>query len=435
MYKANFDTIEEATMPVNDKSSDKFKTPTERLNRDLFPHQKRPHWCHLDKGIALGYRTSEPRPGQRGAGKWVARIHGKESPLGTADDREEANGVEVKTFAQARAACLGEVRTDVTGPRKTLQEAMEEYAENMDGDPRNITTPLTHLRQHAKHLLSRDVNALTVEELQAFRTALKKANMTVSTYNRMRKGIVSALKRAVPKKPELWQQGLETRKDKRTRQQKARNVVLDPQEVTSLVLAAYRHSQWLGLIIDVLRWTGARASQAARLVVDDVHIANGKAWLMMPPSFKGGGDVAEKKPVHVPIPVPLAQALRAAAKGRAPSDYLLLTGDGKAWADYGKQLFYAYGRELAEVLASIDLTHKDGRKVTSYALRHTSITRMILTRLVPLPVIAELHDTSEGEIRKHYAAAILDHAEDMVRAAMFGAGNAGGPPLQEVTAA
>src|SRR5262245_35110160 len=107
-------------MPVK-VPAEQFKHATSRLK---LPHQKRPHWCHLDHGIALGYRTSQPNgpDAPRGAGKWVRRFHGKETPIATADDYEAGNGVEVMTFAQAHAAALG--RTDVEAANRCTIETM-----------------------------------------------------------------------------------------------------------------------------------------------------------------------------------------------------------------------------------------------------------------------------------------------------------------------
>jgi len=59
-------------------------------------------------------------------------------------------------------------------------------------------------------------------------------------------------------------------------------------------------------------------------------------------------------------------------------------------------------------------------EVTTYALRHTSITRALLAG-VPIRVVAANHDTSVAMIEKTYARFISDHSEALTRAAMFDA--------------
>jgi len=56
--------------------------------------------------------------------------------------------------------------------------------------------------------------------------------------------------------------------------------------------------------------------------------------------------------------------------------------------------------------------------VTMYALRHSSIVRMLLKN-VPTSVVAAQHNTSENMIRKHYAKFISDHSDDVSRHALL----------------
>jgi copper oxidase (laccase) domain-containing protein len=57
-------------------------------------------------------------------------------------------------------------------------------------------------------------------------------------------------------------------------------------------------------------------------------------------------------------------------------------------------------------------------KITSYALRHSSIVRALLGG-VPVAVVAQQHDTSVREIETHYAAYILDHSDALSRRALL----------------
>jgi hypothetical protein len=60
----------------------------------------------------------------------------------------------------------------------------------------------------------------------------------------------------------------------------------------------------------------------------------------------------------------------------------------------------------------------DPMEVTSYALRHSSIVRMLLAR-IPIRVVASHHDTSTTMIERHYSAYISDHSDALTRRALL----------------
>ena len=60
-------------------------------------------------------------------------------------------------------------------------------------------------------------------------------------------------------------------------------------------------------------------------------------------------------------------------------------------------------------------------RATPYALRHSSITRMLL-RAVPVRVVADLHDTSRAPDRGALLKHIAHHADDVARAALIDLG-------------
>jgi len=99
--------------------------------------------------------------------------------------------------------------------------------------------------------------------------------------------------------------------------------------------------------------------------------------------------------------------LRKAAGGRAPDAPLL---------DRIKQLCIRF-RPVAKRLGLDD-------SVTPYALRHSSIVRMLLNG-VPARIAASHHDTSISMIEKHYSRYILgDPSDTITRRTLldFGAG-------------
>src|SRR5262249_33944792 len=87
---------------------------------------------------------------------------------------------------------------------------------------------------------------------------------------------------------------------------------------------------------------------------------------------------------------------------------LLTRADGSPW---GYRRHDHYKSALAAIVAAIGL---DPKTVTAYALRHSAISRSLL-RGVPVTVVADLTDTSEREIRKHYAKLIAHHGDEIAR--------------------
>jgi hypothetical protein len=53
-----------------------------------------------------------------------------------------------------------------------------------------------------------------------------------------------------------------------------------------------------------------------------------------------------------------------------------------------------------------------------YALRHSSIVRMLLQN-VPIRLVASLHNTSVAMIERHYSRYIVEHSDDISRRALL----------------
>jgi hypothetical protein len=134
----------------------------------------------------------------------------------------------------------------------------------------------------------------------------------------------------------------------------------------------------------------------------------------MPKSAKGGDRNRSAKKIErysVPITVQLAARLREAARGRPDHAPLLLQGDGSRWPDNPGA---SYHREVKKIVVNIGADPD----ATMYALRHSSIVRMLLKN-VPIKLVASLHDTSTKMIEKHYAKYITEHSDDVSRHALL----------------
>jgi integrase len=114
----------------------------------------------------------------------------------------------------------------------------------------------------------------------------------------------------------------------------------------------------------------------------------------------------------VPITKQLAARLKAAAKGRADAAPLLLQSDGTPWDRNPGQ---TYHRQVDKIVRAIGL---DPAVVTVYALRHSSIVRMLLAN-IPIRLVASLHNTSVAMIEKHYSRHIHEYGDEHARVALL----------------
>jgi len=371
----------------------------------------------LARGISMMYRRNATN------GTWVLKAsdgHGAYWTKGfaLADDFEDGDGKNVLTFYEAQDAAKKLARGDDGSTESaplTIDIALKAYKRDLEArnaNPYNAEHPRLHL---TSALLAKPVALLTSKELKTWRDGLL-GTMKPSTINRLCRCVCAALALAAQydgriKNSDAWQTGLAGLPDA----QEARNVILSDSKVRAFVTIAYGIEHQFGLLIDTLAVTGARPSQAARLRVEDLHEHPVQPKLSMPKSAKGGGRNRSQKKVErysVPITVQLAAKLKAAAKGRADDAPLLLQSDGRPWDKSPGQNCH---RQVDNVVEAIGL---DPAEVTMYALRHSSIVRMLLAN-VPIRLVASLHNTSVAMIEKHYSKYIAEHSDDISRRALL----------------
>jgi integrase len=389
-----------------------------RSARLKLPVRRRPYnGAALARGISLLYRRN------RTNGTWVLKAsdgHGAywTKAFAFADDFEDADGKNVLTFYQAqdqaKKLARGEDGSADTAPI-TVDGALKDYGldlEARNANPYNAESPRVHL---TKVLLARPVALLTAHELKKWRDSLL-GKIAPGTINRVGRCLGAALELARQhderiQNRQAWEVGLAGLPDAT----EARNVVLPDDQVREFVATAYAHDDNLGLLVDTLAVTGARPSQIVRLRVDDLHDHPVRPKLMMPKSGKGGSkNRASKKAERysVPITVQLAARLKAAAKGRSDDAPLLTQSNGSTWGDNPGQ---RYHRHIDRIVTTIGL---DPDVVTVYALRHSSVVRMLLAN-IPIRLVASLHNTSVAMIEKTYARHITEHSDDISRKALL----------------
>jgi integrase len=258
--------------------------------------------------------------------------------------------------------------------------------------------------------LRKPVTLLNADELKAWRDGLLDGRKP-ATINRVVAVLAAAFELAASVDPRIsnrsaWKIGL--RKLRGANARNARNVVLTDAQVRSLVAHAIEIGPEFGLLIETMAVTGARRSQLARLTVADLQDGRTDPRVMMPSSLKGKGSKRIDR-VAVPIPRGLAAKLRASVQGRAPTDLLLPRPEGNAWRECDPR------RPFQAIATKAGLDPAD---VTAYALRHTSITRMLVAG-IPVRIVAKLHDTSVMMIEQTYSASIDEHADSRVRGVLL----------------
>ena len=314
-----------------------LETPTARAK--LTP-RKASYFVRVAPHIALGYRRNAS-----GFGTWSARFaDGSDSgwlkKFGLADDLEPADNKRVfnydQAIAQARKMARGEADTETTATGLapiSVKGALDAYEADLkarNGSKYNAAGPRRHL---SSQLLAKPVALLDSRELRRWRDGLLEQGLQPSSVVRYCKSLRAALNLAASHDKRItsdaWETGLESLPDATV----ARNVILSDVNVSRFVSAAYSRDQKLGLYVDVLATTGARPSQATRLLVEDLH-GGAKPRLTMPCSAKGGSKnraARRDERISVPITVQLAAKLKQAAKGRAAETPLLLKSDGTPW--------------------------------------------------------------------------------------------------------
>ena len=162
--------------------------------------------------------------------------------------------------------------------------------------------------------------------------------------------------------------------------------------------------------------TGTRPSQAVRLRVEDLHDHPVRPKLMMPKSGKGGGRNRSREKAGALQRADhraLASQLRGGGRAAAGDAPLLLRSNGKPWGDNPASTITATSSEI------VSGHRRRSRRVTMYALRHSSIVRMLLKN-IPIRLIAALHDTSVSQIERNYSKHITEHSiDDITRAGLL----------------
>jgi integrase len=370
------------------------------------PIRKKPYYETIVYGMLLGYRRTKD------AGTWVVRVTRDGSDwtkaIGKADDYDKPDGKTILDYDRAQDEAKKLANTGKPLDDSTVAAALDRYEADLEsrgGDLRGVSRVHLHLTYKLKKRL---VSSLTNDDLKDWRDSLKN-KMKPASVNRTITALRAALNLASEgdrtANREAWRSGLKDIPGAG----KARNVILSESDLRALIGAAYRDSDEFGLLVEVAAVTGSRPSQLLRLQGEDVQAGftdpktkKRQPRLMMPVSRKGRG---EKKIAKRPVPIPASLADRLAGV----TGQLLRRPDGESWERTNLP------RHFEGIMRGVKFSQP---KVTMYALRHTSIVRQLLAG-VPIRVVAALHDTSVKMIEQNYSEYIADHADELVRPALF----------------
>src|SRR5262245_2067432 len=378
-----------------------------RTTRLKLAIRKAPYYQKLAVGLHLAYRRCE------GNGSWSVRVaNGRGSSwlkrLAHADDFEGVAGALTYWDAQQKARELhrGGATDDGTKPQN-VSEAIKSYKRDLEARGASVAVVTQIENQHLPETLaSKLVGTLNARELRSWRDALSDKGLAPGSVTRYAKALGAALRHAAAMDQRVTNTSAVTvGLASLPGSVNARNLILADGIVHALVRAAYEVRPTLGLLVEVLATTGCRPIQARRLDCGDL----GRDRVSMPSSKKGGKGKRTIRYRPLPIGADLAARLKAAARGKPLQAPLLQNDNGQPWKTWELR------EPFRQVAARVRL---DPDEATPYCLRHSSIARQLLKN-VPVRIVADAHDTSVGEIERHYSKYISHHADDLLRVALI----------------
>lgn len=418
-----------------------FEIDTPAKRSRLAP-RRNPYWANVGGGrggVSLGYR----RP-LAGRGAWIAKTTAggsrAEERLGIADDvgaaADDHDGLSFKTAVAAaiewssRQQAAAEEAGKGQRQRPTVRSAVQDYMAPREKLPAGRTAePKGRLR---KHVLSDGafsglgLHRLRAHHIVEWRERLEEAGMLEpSSINRILNDLRAALNAAAVKHrrglpAHIFQEiSVGTKAIEAT--SNARRQLLTDGQIRDAIGAAFEVDQSgdFGRLVLVLATTGARHSQAVRLNIADLQPALGR---VMVPGSRKGRSRREKPPVAVPLSSDVINQLLPVIEGRGLDDPLL---ERWVFRKTGRKTCERAGRRRWGPAYEVDVWWPEVVKraelpagTVMYALRHSSIVRG-LRGMLPVRLVAALHDTSVEMIEQHYAAFIVDVTEDLARRAML----------------
>ncbi|OCC05078.1 hypothetical protein BA190_09185 [Labrys sp. WJW] len=429
---------------------------TTRNLRSKLAVRAEPYWRELEPDIHIGYRSRAK--GGRWQYRWrIEGVYRKGTLPGATDDESPANGLDVLDYSQAVAKVketIADLRAkaviEASGPVQTVRTAVDAYiaarekkeAAQRPGKPlkRDARSRLTGHVLSVESISDKSLHELTEDDLSKWLDGLD--GLVVTSVKRLVNDFKAALnaaagtKGAPPGLPAIIKKGLKVTGGGSAGDRDIQ--VLPDAEIRAIIAAAKTvddrdgwEGDWYRLVL-LLSATGARFGQTSRHVVGDVQRHNNR--IMVPVSFKGTGEKKVSR-FAVPIGQDVVDALRPAIAGRKSTDPLLerwryrqespivWVKDRRGPWQNATEMSRLWRKTLEVAELPVD--------IIPYALRHSSIVRG-LRAMLPVRLVAALHDTSTEMIEKHYSAYIIDAMDEVAARAVIPLGAVSDPPAKLV---
>jgi len=359
--------------------------------REVLKGRREPYWQRIHPGCFLGYRPSA----REGRGTWIARAYDGESrkyrlkALGAFPDMAPRDQFqEAKKEAEAFAELIssgGHARIKIETVAQACFAFGKDKPEAEDRFRRHVYSdliakvPLAKLRRrHTEDWRAR------MEAKPALVSRRKKGRVTTrprspSTVNRDMAVLRAALGRVLapgrPNTDAAWQEPLRPIKNATKR----RNIYLDKEQRRALLAEVEPE---VAAFVRALCLLPLRPGAVAALLARDFDKRTAELAIR-----KDKND----KPRRIVIPAAAMVLFVEQAQGKLPSAPLFMRSNGKAWDKESWKKTIAKAAEKAGLPVG----------TTAYALRHSTITDLIVAGL-PLLTVAQISGTSAEMIERHY---------------------------------
>jgi integrase len=380
--------------------SHSLETRTQRLK---LPIAKKPIFVRIGNGLSLGYRRN------RTVGTWVMRVSdGKggnwTTAVGSADDREEADGHEILTFWQAQDRARAEARSSSGISKKaplTVRDVAETHLQMLAArNPRSAHS--TRGRLETKFLAQfgdRTVLSLTKTQLDGWLASMVSKSEDPETVRRSKDSanrVLSMVKALLNHAVRDPANGIKDDSPWRLVKPfhgvaKPRDIRYTPDEIRRLISSA--PDQATSNLIKGAYLTGARFGELAQALVRDFDPKAKTLWI-------NSGKTGSRSII---LQTDAAQYISSLCEDRDGADFLFVKADGTRWKRSEQT------RPFKEALKRADLP-TDG---SIYALRHSYISSAIEGG-VPLNIIAENCGTSVRMIETTYAKVLAEHRRNFI---------------------
>ena len=369
--------------------------------------RRSPHWQRLSAGVAVGFR----KMAAGSEGTWLAQIYDAgtrkqtRTSLGAFDHLPaHARFDAAKHEAEERAEHL-QRGGSVQG--MTVRQACEAYVSHLHSEGRgataNAAAPRFESLVYPSKLALVDVRKLAPHHVAGWRASVismpavingraKRENQRTrarspATVNRDMASLRAALNLArlngAVTTDAAWRKALQPLKGA----SKRRDTYLERHQITALIEASPAD---LSAFLRALALVPLRAGAMAALAVADFDKRLGVLSI--------GKDKANAQR-QIKLPPATAAFFAGQARGKSPSAPLLARATGSAWSK----------STWAPVIRDAAAAAKMPAGITSYSLRHSTITDLIGAGLDTLQV-ARMSGTSLQMIEKHYGHLRADHA-------------------------